>query len=522
MTTPTTAKIITLVGNPNPPSLVALYGGSLGDRKTTISDLENDLYAAGLSVIDFNARRFLSENELSQPLVQQIVTELKSNQDSTGATADLVNRINESAPASISTHMTSENRIELIHQFDSSLKKLVAISLQKKPLVIIIQGLERAPTGSFISISEFIANYLNIHKFMFVVSVGEDILQNELTSSNSPMSPEDFLEDVFSAIVAFDEPTIETPAPEPQPISDNEDLFVPPVGLEVESGTEIAKRKITKVSPKSSGLPQSRIFKVRELSGKRVMIKKGGPIKKRVVKRTKKSSAKKVFKAVAKEEPSKIDAFLKPVLEGDLFTVKEFWGKASELNYSEFTMIVGEIIKESRNSNSRIRATAITALASLANGVSWEMPSEVMDQALILTGDASKEVRDAAADAVKEMGSAGVEVNKIPQFKPASTPEISQASKNMELGELDTDSMLGKDSGSIGSLSLASGSGGVKMMGGEDAVINSDTTFEIPQGNQSLAEEPKDNPPKFKAVKDNTPKFKPAGKKAAKFKIAKE
>ena len=92
----------------------------------------------------------------------------------------------------------------------------------------------------------------------------------------------------------------------------------------------------------------------------------------------------------------------------------------------------------------------------------------------------------------------------------------------MELGELGTDSMLGEDSGSIGSLSLGSGSGGVKMMGGENTVIDSGTTFEIPQGNQSLAEEPKDNPPKFKAVKDNTPKFKPAGKKAAKFKIAKE
>jgi len=49
MTTATTAKIITLAGNPNPPSLVALYGGSLGERKTTIADLENDLYAAGLS-----------------------------------------------------------------------------------------------------------------------------------------------------------------------------------------------------------------------------------------------------------------------------------------------------------------------------------------------------------------------------------------------------------------------------------------------------------------------------------------
>ena len=92
MTTATIAKIITLAGNSNPPSLVALYGGSLGDRKSALSDIENDLYSTGLSVIDFNARRFLSENELSQPLIQQIVTELKSNQDSTGATTDFVDQ----------------------------------------------------------------------------------------------------------------------------------------------------------------------------------------------------------------------------------------------------------------------------------------------------------------------------------------------------------------------------------------------------------------------------------------------
>jgi hypothetical protein len=521
MATATTAKIITLAGSPNPPSLVALYGGSLGDRKTTISDLENDLYAAGLSVIDFNARRFLSENELSQPLIQQIVTELKSNQDSTGATADLVKRINESAPASISTHMTSENRIELIHQFDSSLKKLAAISLQKKPLVIIVQGLERAPSGSFISISEFIANYLNIHKFMFVVSIGEESLQNELTSCNSSMSPKDFLEDVFSAVVSFSEQAVESVAMEHEQGPVNEDLFTPPVGLEVESGSEIAKRKVTKIAHKSNVLPKSRIFKVRELSGKRAMIKKGNTPKKRVIKRTRKKANKsKMFKPVPKEELNKIEAFLKPVLECDLFSVKEFWGKASELNYSEFITVVKKITDETVNKDSRIRATAITALASIASGVSWEMPAEVMDRALILTGDGSKEARDAAVEAINEMSNAGVD--KVPQFKPATTPDITQTSNNMELGELDTDSMLGKDSGSIGSLSLASGSGGVKMMGGKNAVIDSDTTFEIPQGNQSLAEEPKDNPPKFKAVKDNTPKFKPAGKKAAKFKIAKE
>ena len=519
MTTATTAKIITLAGNPNPPSLVALYGGSLGDRKTTISNLENDLYAAGLSVIDFNARRFLSDNELSQPLIQQIVTELKSNQDSTGATADLVNRINESAPAAISTHMTSENRIELIHQFDSSLKKLAAISLQKKPLVIIVQGLERAPSGSFISISEFIANYLNIHKFMFLVSIGEEGLQNELTSCNSSMSPNDFLEDVFSTVVSFSEQAVESVAMEPEPVLVNEDLFTPPVGLEVEDGAEIAKRKVTKMTRKSNVLPKSRIFKVRELSGKRAMIKKGNTPKKKVIKR-KRSNKSKIFKPVPKEEPNKIEAFLKPVLECDLFSVKEFWGKASELNYSEFTTVVKKITDETVNNDSRIRATAITALASIASGVSWEMPAEVMDRALILTGDGSKEVRDAAVEAINEMGKAGVD--KAPQFKPAATPEITQTSNDMELGELGTDSMLGEDSGSIGSLSLGSGSGGVKMMGGENTMINSSTTFEIPQGNQSLAEEPKDNPPKFKAVKDNTPIFKPAGKKAAKFKIAKE
>ena len=504
MTTAATARIIKMAGGANPPSSIALYGGTLGERKTAISDLESDLYAAGLSVIDFNSRRFLSENDLSQPLIQQIVTELKSNQDTTGATADLVNRINESAPATIATHLTSENRIELIHQFDSSLKKLAAISLQKKPLVIIVQGLERAPSGAFISISEFISNYLNIHKFMFVVSIGEDILQNEITSSNLQLSPEDFLEDVFSAIVTFDETVVKTPSPEPVPVQENEDLFVPPVGLEVESGSDIAKRRTAKVVPKSKGLPKSRIFKVRELAGKKAKITKGAT-KKKVVKRARKTASKpKTFKPVAKVDPT--EAFLKPVLSGDLFTVKEFWGKASELSYDEFIAVVNRIVKEAENSDSRVRATAIIALASIAKGVSWEMPGEVMDRALILTGDGSKEVRDAAAEAIKDMSGAGVD--KTPQFKPASSPEIPQASNNMELSELDTDSMLGNEGGSIGSMSLGSGSGGVKIMGGDEQVASSNTTFEVSETTPSF--------------EDETPKFKPAEKKTPKFKVAKK
>ena len=90
MTTAATARIIKQVGKPNPPHSIALYGGSIGERKTAISDIQNDLYGAGLNVVDFNARRYLSENELTQPLIQQIITELKSESESSGASADLV------------------------------------------------------------------------------------------------------------------------------------------------------------------------------------------------------------------------------------------------------------------------------------------------------------------------------------------------------------------------------------------------------------------------------------------------
>jgi len=516
MTTAATAKIIKLAGSSNPPSLVALYGGTLGERKTAMSDLQNDLYGAGLSIIDFNARRYLSENDLSQPLVQQIVTELKSNTDTSGATADLVNRINETAPATVSTHLTSENRVELIHQFDSSLKKLASISLQKKPLVILVQGMERAPTGAFMNISDFMANYLNIHKFMFVVSIGEDILQNELNSSNTNMSPEDFLEDIFSAVVTFDE--VETPVvvkPQPIPEANNEDLFTPPVGLEVESGADIAaKRKGVRVVPKNKGQPKSRIFKVRELSGKKATVKKGIKPTRKIIKKAK--GGPKKFKAVGKKSAN-LNKYMSPILKADIFTVKKFWSEVSDLSYDAFTKLIKMILKETTNRDSRIRATAITALASISKGVSWEMPPEVMDQTLILTGDGSKEVKDAAAEAIREMNEAGVD--KKPQFKPASETQATEKKGSMELSELDTDSMLGTGSNSIGSMSLGSGTGGVKVMGGESSGISSAPTFEMSTDVPSFKEEKKT--PKFKAVDDKPPKFKAVDKKKPQFKAIK-
>ena len=524
MTTAATAKIIKLAGSSNPPSLVALYGSTLGERKNAMSDLQNDLFGAGLSIIDFNARRYLSENDLSQPLVQQIVTELKSNTDTTGATADLVNRINESAAAAISTHLTSENRIELIHQFDSSMKKLSAISLQKKPLVILVQGMERAPTGAFMAISDFIANYLNIHKFMFILSVGEDLLNNELNSSNTNMSPDEFLEDIFSSVVTFDETTPTIPEPEPIPELNNDDLFAPPVGLEVESGTDIiAKRKGGRVIPKSTGKPKSRIFKVRELSGKKTTIKKGRGVPRKIIKKAPAASPKK-FKAI--EKKNDFNQFIDPILKADVFSVKKFWGKVSSLAYKEFTQLVNMILKETTNRDSRIRATAITALASIAKGVSWEMPPEVMDRALILTSDGSNEVKDAAAEAIREMNEAGVE--KTPQFTPTPETKKKKSNNSMELSELDTDSMLGTGSNSIGSLSIGSGSGGVKVMGGETAGISSAPTFEVSKDIPSYEEKKpaqfkavSDKPTKFKAVDDKTPKFKSSEKKKAEFKVVK-
>jgi hypothetical protein len=143
------------------------------------------------------------------------------------------------------------------------------------------------------------------------------------------------------------------------------------------------------------------------------------------------------------------------------------------------------------------------------------MPPDVMDHALIMTNDGSNEVKDAAADAIREMNEAGVE--KTPQFTPA--PEIKKMKSNsMELSELDTDSMLGTGSNNIGSLSIGSGSGGVKVMGGETAGISSALTFEVSKDIPSFNEEKK--PAQFKAV-DKPPKFKPIKEKKPEFKVVK-
>ena len=92
----------------------------------------------------------------------------------------------------------------------------------------------------------------------------------------------------------------------------------------------------------------------------------------------------------------------------------------------------------------------------------------------------------------------------------------------MELDELDTDSMLGKDNKSIGSLAISTGSGGVKMMGGTEEVIGSTTTFEFSKEVPSFPTKTKDAPPKFKAVEDKPPKFKAVEKKKPEFKVVKK
>ena len=513
MSTAITAKIISRAGKANPPSLVALYGGSLGERKSTISEVENDLQGVGLNVIEFNARRYLSENDLCLPLVQQIVTELKVNSGRNGTTSDLVNRINESAPVILSTTLSSENRVEMIHQFDSSMKKLAAISITKKPLVVTLQGIERAVSGSFTKLSEFISNYMNINGFMFIISLGNENLEKELLEANANLTAEEFLEDTFDFIAEFG--TIGEPTVNNDNEIESDDLFTPPVGLEVESGSSIAaRRKGHRSTPKAPDRKSSSRFKVRELAGKKATITKSKP-KRKIVRKvnTKKKAVQ--FKPV---DTRKSNPFLKSVQSSDLFAAKKFWTKANTLSYQEFTDVVASILNEASNNDSRVRATAITGLASIAKGVSWEMPSEVMDRALIMTGDGSKEVKDAAADAIKEMNAAGVETGPSSQ-QPSS--EFAKTSGSMELSELDTDSMLGKTSGSVASMSIETGTGGVKVMGGNESNFGSAPTFKMSEETPSVK---KDNVPKFKPSpkkdtfkvvddKENIPKFKPTEKK---------
>ena len=160
---------------------------------------------------------------------------------------------------------------------------------------------------------------------MFVVSIGEDILKNELNASNTNLSPEDFLEDIFSTVVTFDETapaTIETQTPVPKPVEDNSDLFAPPVGLEVESGADLAAKRKGGILPKNKGKPQSRVFKVRELSGKKTTIKKGNTTRK-VIKKSVNKGPKK-FKAIGKKSAN-LNEYIGPILKADIFTVKKFW-----------------------------------------------------------------------------------------------------------------------------------------------------------------------------------------------------
>jgi len=524
MSTAAITKIIKLAGSKNPSGSIAIYGGTIGDRKATINGIQNDLYKSGLNVVEFNARRYLSENDLSQPLIQQLITELKTSAGSSGATADLVKSINDSAPATNSTHLSSDNRIELIHLFDSSLKKLAAMAIRKKPLIILIQGLERANLGSLTGLSDFVSDYLNIHGFLFIISVGEDILEKELSSINSSLTNKDYLEDVFTNIVEINEEINEEITKESEVVTEelpiekpnNDDLFAPPVGLEVESGSEIASRRKGKTTPKAPRRTSSG-FKVRELAGKKTVVKKNAIVKKRTIKKVMKKSNRKKFQPVIPKKENIDSIFLKPVQDGDLFTVKEFWGKASKLNYEEFQDIVKKIIKETDNSNSRIRATAITALASIANGVSWEMPQDIMDKALILTSDGSKEVRDSAADAIKEMNKAGIDTNSG-EIQGFSSP-VATTKNSGELKELDAAEMLGTESGSISSMNLGGGSGGVKMMGGpEKTVINDAPEFKVSQEVPSFQDETK---PKFKPKDEEkkTPQFKPKKEKKAMFKV---
>ena len=502
MSTATTAKIISQAGKANPPSLVALYGGTLGERKAVITEIDNDLQAVGLRVIEFNARRYLSENDLCLPLIQQIVTELKVNAGSNGTTSDLVNRINESAPVILSTTLSSENRVEMIHQFDSSMKKLAAISISKKPLVVTLQGIERAVSGSFTKISEFISNYMNINGFMFIVSLGNENLEKELLEANVNITVGDFLEDTFDFVAEFGAQN-EPVATKPQN-TENTDLFTPPVGLEAESGAAIAAKRKGRPIPSAPIKKSSSGFKVRELAGKKATIRKNKPTRKIIRKVSSRKKAVK-FKPVSAK---KSDAFLKAVQSSDIFAAKKFWTKANTLSYQEFTDVVNSILNEASNNDSRVRATAITGLASIAKGVSWEMPSEVMDRALIMTGDGSKEVKDAAADAIKEMNAAGVEKEPGTQANTQST----KTTGSMELDELDTDSMLGTSSGSVASMSIGSGTGGVKVMGGSESSFGSAPTFKMTEEIPSIK---KDNVPKFKPTgnKENVPKFKPTEKK---------
>ena len=211
-------------------------------------------------------------------------------------------------------------------------------------------------------------------------------------------------------------------------------------GLDSESGADIASRRQSAgLDRHGDKIPHNRVFKVRELTGRKAHLQQGeegmepAPPRKVLI-RKRKSAARKRKVRRARKQPAgeelgvSVKSLLKPVLAGDYLAAKELWTKIPELPPDELDELVELYVEETKNRSQRVRATAATALGAMARAIDFEMPSGVIDALLILTNDAVKDVKDAAVAAMREIKDNSSEPafehgvgGSVPSFTPVNT-----------------------------------------------------------------------------------------------------
>jgi hypothetical protein len=211
-------------------------------------------------------------------------------------------------------------------------------------------------------------------------------------------------------------------------------------GLDSESGADIASRRQSAgLDRHGDKIPHNRVFKVRELTGRKAHLQQGeegmepAPPRKVSI-RKRKSAARKRKVRRARKQPAgeelgvSVKSLLKPVLAGDYLAAKELWTKIPELPPDELDELVELYVEETKNRSQRVRATAATALGAMARAIDFEMPSGVIDALLILTNDAVKDVKDAAVAAMREIKDNSSEPafehgvgGSVPSFTPVNT-----------------------------------------------------------------------------------------------------
>ena len=514
-----------MAGASKPPSLVALYKGSPAERKQLLAELEPRLQERGLTVLVFNARRHLSELDLGGPLVQQMLLLLQELSQRDTTVLEITGRLLDGLDELASQEQHGTARMAAMREFDTAMRKLLERLVAQPPLVVLVQGVDMAASGSLLRLLEFMAGFLDLPRCMFVLALGERALKADLQAQHGdrmPYSPQEFLAETFHQLVllgdgaaqpeAGSDPALQAKrddigrvAPEFHALLESDPLlltalerlvrgdsssellkqvtastialdaynngnlrallakqpffdprpvmpatgtkgsgvmtlnegpqFEMPSGLESESGAAIADRRKHEVfDPHADPLPKSRTFKVRERAGRKIHVTKGDEKRKTQKRKVRKRKAAPKRRARKRERAPKaepegvtLETLMEPVLSGDYVAARELWLKVPDADPMLLQEAAEKYVTATRDSKSRVRASAATALGAIAQVTPFEMPESTMDALLILTSDAVKTGKDAAAEAIKQFNSGSEPAFEfggdasVPAFRPVST-----------------------------------------------------------------------------------------------------